>query len=73
MEINPPIIALNPTIMNGGRQPNDSKYGKNKFPRIAPVLPNIIVKDTVVVLLVYKYFQKIKTRRFKNVKKNLLP
>jgi hypothetical protein len=38
-------------IENGGRQPSERSHGKRRLPMIAPSLPNIMSKDTVIVLL----------------------
>jgi hypothetical protein len=46
-----PIITA-PTVKNGGAHPNCKSVGKIRLPSIAPDLPVIIVKDTVIVLKV---------------------
>lgn len=41
-----------PTERNGGAQPVWRRKGNTKFPIIAPILPNIIAREMVVVLKV---------------------
>lgn len=43
-------IAVPPTIKNGGKQPASIKIGKSTFPIIAPIRPNIIRIETIIVL-----------------------
>lgn len=39
-----------PTITNGGMQPMDIRMGNRILPIIEPIRPNIIAKDTIIVL-----------------------
>lgn len=43
-------IAVPPTIKKGGRHPDSINLGNSTFPKIAPILPNIIRIDTIIVL-----------------------
>lgn len=36
--------------MNGGIQPKDMKIGNNTLPVIDPIRPNIIERETIIVL-----------------------
>lgn len=37
-------------LRNAGKQPSDNSQGKSIFPKIDPVRPTIIHKETVIVL-----------------------
>jgi hypothetical protein len=43
-------MVVAPIIAKGGKQPNDMSQGNSKFPIIAPDLPNIMARDTFMVL-----------------------
>lgn len=49
---------------NAGKQPIDSSHGKRKLPNIEPVRPNIIKRDTVIVLWVVEIGPDFRVFRF---------
>jgi hypothetical protein len=44
----PKVVA--PIMAKGGKQPCAISHGKSRLPMIAPVLPNIMTRETFIVL-----------------------